>query len=626
MTPPSSAPTNDPPITGGATGCKSIDPGPSPMRRLSNSEYVNTVKDLFGGQLPADLSFIAEARVDGFDNNADGRTVSNTLALQYYTAAEKLAAAATANLPALLPCDPGARGEAACLDQFLDSFGKRAWRRPLEAAERDGLKKTFAQGKETSFADGIASVIQVMLLSPQFMYRVERGSAVPSAGYLRLTGFELASRLSYLLWGSMPDDKLLAAAEGGSLRTGEDVLAQARRMLEDPRAARTVARFTDQWLRHEEIAALEKEEMVYTTFKPELRAALYGEVRALLDDVIWKGDGKLGTLLTAPYTFMNGPLAAFYGEKGVTGETFQKVMFDPKQRSGFLAQGGFLGVLGVNDGGLTSLVYRGVFVRERLFCTHVPDPPPDAPDMQPLFDPATTSARKWSEDRQKIALCGACHAAFDPIGLGFENFDGVGLYRTQDHGQPVDASGELIGTDVDGRFTGVPELTRKLAASRDVRACMATQLFRYGHGREATDSDACTLDRLKSVSNTSGGSLEGPAARPHPDRRLPSSRQRRPAMISSKPPGKPGKLPLSRRALLRGAWRHRPRAALPGRDDPAQGQRRDGGAPAAADLLHRERRGAVHLVSERQREGLDDAGEPGAASAVPEEPDRVRGA
>ena len=185
------------------------------MRRLSNVEYLNTVTDLFGGQVAGALTLIPEARVDGFDNNAEGRSVSNTLALQYYTAAEKLAAAAIANLPALLPCDPAAGGDAACLDRFFDGFGKRAWRRPLEAVERDSLKKAFLQGRETSFAEGIAAVIQVMLLSPQFMYRVERGTAAAGADHLRLGGYELASRLSYLLWGSMPDDKLLDAAGAG---------------------------------------------------------------------------------------------------------------------------------------------------------------------------------------------------------------------------------------------------------------------------------------------------------------------------------------------------------------------------------------------------------------------------
>jgi len=499
----------DPPVIPGdnPASCKAgIDPGPSPMRRLSNVEYINTVNDLFGSAMPATLTFIPEARVNGFDNNAQSRAVSNTLALQYYNASEQLANAATANMAALLPCDPVAQGEAVCLDKFLDTFGKRAWRRPLVTAERDNLKKTFMQAKVSTFADGIAAVIQVLLLSPQFMYRVEQGEPVANANYLRVTGFEMASRLSYLLWGSMPDDKLLTAAEGGSLKSAADVLGQARRMLDDPRAAKMVARFTDQWLRLEEISGLEKEATIYTTFKPELRAALHGEAQALFDDVIWKGDGKFDTMLTAPYTFMNGPLATFYGAKGVTGDSFQKVTLDPKQRAGFLTQAGLLGVIGVNDGGLTSLVYRGVFVRERLLCSPVADPPPNAPDMQPAFDPATTTARKWSEDRQKIALCGACHGSFDPIGLGFENFDGVGLYRTTDHGQAVDASGELVDTDNDGKFTGVPELTKRLAASKDVHACMATQLFRYGYGRQDIDGrDSCTLDKLKAVATTTGG-------------------------------------------------------------------------------------------------------------------------
>jgi hypothetical protein len=501
-----------PPVTGtgstpGATSdCKAgIDPGPSPMRRLSNTEYLNTVSDLLGGAMPPAVTLIPEARVDGFDNNAESRAVSNTLALQYFNAAEKIATAATANMAALLSCDPASQGEAVCLDKFLDTFGKRVWRRPLETGERDNLKKTFMQAKLDSFADGITAVIQVMLLSPQFMYRVEVGEPVPNASYLSLNGFELASRLSYLLWGSMPDDKLMTAAEGGSLKTAADVLAQATRMLDDPRAAKMVTRFTDQWLRLEEIDALDKEPTVYTTFKPELRTALHGEAQAFFNDVIWKGDGKFDTLLTAPYTFMNGPLATYYGAKGPTGAAFEKVAYDPKQRAGFLSQGGLLGVVGVNDGGLTSLVFRGVFVRERLLCTPVNDPPPNAPDMQPMFDPATITARKWSEDRQKIALCGACHASFDPIGLGFENFDGVGLYRTMDHGQPVDARGELIGTDNDGTFNGVPELTKKLVASKDVHDCMATQLFRYGYGREETTRDSCALDKVKAVANATGG-------------------------------------------------------------------------------------------------------------------------
>ena len=230
-------------------------------------------------------------------------------------------------------------------------------------------------------------------------------------------------------------------------------------------------------------------------------------MEAFFNEVLWKGDGKLDTLLTAPYTFVNEPLAAYYGMKGVTGSTFQRVQLDPKQRAGFLTQGGLLSVLGVNDGGLNSLVYRGLFVRERLFCQPVPDPPPDAQSMNPPVTPATT-ARESSVARQAIALCGGCHALMDKIGLGFENFDGIGLYRTVDKGKPVDATGELTATDVDSTFDGAVQLAGKLAASKDAHACLGTQWFRYGFGREETKEDSCALDSLRSVAITSGGNFK----------------------------------------------------------------------------------------------------------------------
>jgi hypothetical protein len=306
----------------------------------------------------------------------------------------------------------------------------------------------------------------------------------------------------------MPDDALFTAAGDGKLSTRDDVLAQAKRMLDDPRSARMLARFTDEWLRLEETETLEKQAEVYTTFKPELRTAMHQEVQRVLDEVIWKGDGKLETLLTLPFTFVNAPLAGFYGISGVSGDAFTKVPLDSKQRGGLLTNGGLMAVLGVNDGGLTSLVYRGLFVRERLLCQPVADPPPNAQGMQPPFDEKTTTARQWSEDRQKIQLCGACHSQMDPIGLGFENYDGVGLYRTTDRGVPVNARGELTDTDVDGTFNGAIELGQKLAKSTTVRDCLATQLFRYGYGREETPRDTCALDALKASARTTGGNFK----------------------------------------------------------------------------------------------------------------------
>jgi hypothetical protein len=496
-----------PPGPAPSSACSPVAPGPSPMRRLSRVEFGNTVADLFGDSMPAAVNFIPEARVNGFDNNAQSRTVSNLLAQEYFETTEKLAAAAVTNMPGLVACDPGAQGEPACLDKLLDTFGKRAWRRPLEPAERDSLKQVFTQGRTATFADGVQAVIQVMLLSPQFMYRIERGVPVAGADYLRLSSYELATRLSYLLWGSMPDTALFAAADSGKLTTREEVATQARRMLDDPRAARMVNTFAAQWLRLDEIGGIEKQSAPYPSFKPELRDAFRGEVETFFNEVLWKGDGKLDTLLTAPYTYANGALASYYGFTGVTGSDFQKVPVDPKQRSGFLTQGGLLSVLGVNDGGLNSLVYRGLFVRERLLCQPVPDPPPEAQSMNPAITPATT-ARESSEARQAIPLCGSCHRLMDKLGLGFENFDGIGLYRTMDKGKAVDASGELQNTDIDGPFNGAVDLAKKMAGSKDVHDCLATQWFRYGYGREETAQDSCSLDGLKKVAGSSGGNFK----------------------------------------------------------------------------------------------------------------------
>jgi hypothetical protein len=490
-----------------AAACAKIDPGPSPLRRLTRNEFDNTVRDLLGDTRRLGRGFPGEEVTQGFHNNAETRSVSDVLVEGYLAAAEQLATDAVARLGTLLPCDPAKTSEAACLESFLDSFGKRAWRRPLTAPEKQNLRTAFTMGRGDRFADGISAVIQVMLLSPQFLYRYELGVPVPGTGYARLTPFEVASRLSFLLWGTMPDQELMAAAEAGKLATREQVAAQATRMVNDQQhAAPMVTEFAGQWLGLEELATIDKEATAFPSWKPELRAPLLLETDRFIEQVLWKGDGKLGTLLTAPYTFMNGTLAAYYGVFGVAGDAFQQVMLDPGQRSGLLTHAGLLSVLGNNDVGLTSLVYRGRFVREQLLCQPIPDPPENAQDDNPPFTKNTT-AREWSEARRAKATCGACHALLDPIGLGLENFDAVGLYRTVDKGKPVDASGELTGTDVDGPFTGAPALGKKLAASQKVRDCLATQWFRYGYGRDATARDACTVATLNRVFTASGGNV-----------------------------------------------------------------------------------------------------------------------
>jgi hypothetical protein len=483
--------------------CAAIDPGPAPLRRLTRAEFDNTVRDLIGEDRRLAQGFPPEELRGGFDNNAEVRSVSDLLAEGYSAAAEQVGKAVTGQLAALLPCDPPRDGEAACLDRFLDGFGKRVWRRPLLPAERDDLKKVFAAGRMTTFAEGIDAVVQVMVLSPQFLYRLERGVPVPGTGYARLTPWEMASRLSYLLWGTMPDAALMAAAEAGKLATRDEVMAQARRLVEDPRATAMVTNFGEQWLQLRDLADADKDPVAFPRYKDELRDLWKQETDAFLA-AVWKGDARLDTLLSAPWSMMNGALAAFYGVSGPSGDAFTRVMLDPAQRAGVLTQGALMAAKSGPD--QTSPVQRGVFVREQMLCQPLPPPPPEVNAMPPMLDPKgmLTTKERFAAHR-KDPSCASCHDLIDNIGFGFENYDPLGLYRTTENGKPIDASGKFQGTDVDGPFRGAVEMAGKLVASKDVERCMATHWFDFSFGRPRTDQDACTEQTLGGVFASSGG-------------------------------------------------------------------------------------------------------------------------
>jgi hypothetical protein len=441
----------------------------------------------------------------GFDNSAEGRGLNGALAEAYLKAAEKLSKEATGKLDSLLRCDPAAKGDDACLGEFFDGFGLRAWRRPLEASERENLSKAFALGKQGgSFASGIEAVIQVMLMSPQFLYRDESGVEEPGKDYRRLTSWELASRLSFLLWGSMPDDELYTAARDGKLSTREQIATQARRLVKDDRSLGMMKNFYGQWLQLGQLDNLDKDATAFPTFKDDTAKLMRQETEALVQSVVSQsGDGKFETLMTAPYTFMNAPLAAFYGATGPTGADFQKVDLDPSQRAGIVTQGGFLSSHATPLPGLTALIFRGVFVREQFLCEPMPEPPADAAEMSPPVT-ATTTPRSWSAARREIGACAGCHGLIDTIGYGFEGFSEIGLPRPPG----TDTSGEVKGTDVAGTFNGPVELAKKLAASKQARECVATQWFRFAHGRlEDPQRDSCSLTSLRGTFEKSGGDL-----------------------------------------------------------------------------------------------------------------------
>ncbi len=483
------------------------DPGPSPVRRLTRFEYNNTVRDLLGDTTSPAADFGAEEEGLGFNNNAASLVTSAALAEKYMRAAELIAERATTPIGKNLPCDPEAAGQDTCAGQFIDRFGQRAFRRPLTADERELFFQLYYSGKQAGgFASGIRIVIEAALQMPQFLYRIERGVPAPGdpPGMASLDDWEIASRLSYLVWGSMPDDELLDAAERGELSTAGQIEAQARRMLADPKAHAVVREFHEQWLDTNRVAGIAKDPALFPEYSPEIGELLRRETGAFVEDVVFSESGTLSELLTAPYTFLNEELAEYYGEPRLSGQSLRRVDVDPAERAGIITSGALLAINAHSN--QTSPVHRGKLVREQFLCEVMPPPPPDVMIIVPEPEPGASARERFAEHSASPA-CNGCHRLMDPIGFGFERYDSLGRFRDREDGEPIDDSGEIHGSDAAGTFDGAIELASILAASEQVQDCYVTQWFRFGYGRGETVDDGCNIGRLSSVFTTSGGNV-----------------------------------------------------------------------------------------------------------------------
>jgi hypothetical protein len=499
--------------SGGATGgavavplCATTNLGAAPLRRLTRFEYGRTLHDLLGADPSVASQLPPDEETLGFDDIATAYSVSALHTMSYLEVAEAQAASLVGQpqrLTAFAGCDPTG-GDGACVDAFIAGFGRQAWRRPLDPDEAQAMRQLYDDTSDTGPADGLSAVVAAMLQAPQFLYRPEP----PAAGappLQPLDGHALATRLAYLLWGSGPDQALLDAADAGKLDTDDGLTAEADRLLADDRSAELFAHFSSEWWELETLPGLDKDRSLYRTWTDGTPAALGEETQAFLT-AAWHGSPTVAALVTAPSTFVDADLAAYYGLPAPAGDGFQKVALDPTRAAGMLTQGSFLATHADPD--QTSPVLRGKFVRARLFCTPPSPPPPDIVIRPPAVDPRLSTRQRFA---QHVAdpTCSGCHNFMDPIGFGFEHFDAAGRWRDVDGGQPVDATGMLTGTDVDGAFDGVADLASHLARSAEVRDCVATQWFRYAFGRsEVTPGDLCTIGALSTALGGPGGDVK----------------------------------------------------------------------------------------------------------------------
>jgi len=524
--------------TGGAPvvlDCSATAPGRSPLRRLTTYEYNSTIRDLLGdttnpgGALPAQV----DSKQNLFGNDADEQSPSSLLIEKYQTVAESVAARATASTTALAKLHSCASSlttsnEAACARMIATSLAPRAYRRTVATSEIDDLVALYTNVRALSttmtFGSGVAAMIEAMLQSPDFLYRVELGKAVAgNTAVKRIAGREMATRLSYLFWQTMPDATLFQAADAGMLDTNDGVRQQAQKLLDDPKSHPTVAFFFDNLLPIPDLAGLTRDAATFPKWSSSIGSAMRTEVQRMLEYEIYENTaqsappyapGSWPAILTAPYTFVNQSLFSYYGSAtfaagtSVTGTTLTKVNLNTSQRLGLMTLGGM--TAGSTISSNTNPVLRGSFIINKLMCRNVELPvgfTPMAPDPY-----SGKTARERYSKHSSAAICAQCHQYLDPLGFPFENYDAVGQYRASEkwtdpmtnttYDTPIDASGSVPG--VSGSAKNAVELVQLLATSPEVGSCFASHWIRFAYGRSLADVDGCNQQTVVNAFKDAG--------------------------------------------------------------------------------------------------------------------------
>jgi hypothetical protein len=463
--------------------------GPFAVRRLTRDELDNTLHDLLGDQTSPARDFPSDAR--GGHGFLEAVPVADVVVQRLLDASADVAASAIKQLGALFSCDPVKAGENACVTEFIKSFGRRAFRRPLTPDDVAAFQELDRQGASTlgyAYPDRLRLLVRAFVQSPELLYvGPMRGlGGARTAALVALGDHELASRLSYFLWKTMPDEALLASADARLLSRPAELAQQVRRMLADPRSQQTLREFHVEWLTLDKLDALTKDAKTFPLWNAKVQAAVQAEPGAFLG--AWAADGaSFEALLTAPYTVGDANLARIYGVAAATG----RLALDPRQRAGILTHAAWLSAHA--DAAGTKPVARGRAVFEQILCGTIPPPPLDVPEPRPPMPGLTTRERYAEHGRSECAA--GCHGLMDPLGFAFETYDGIGAYRTTEAGKPVDASGTVVlATDGPRPFVDAVALARILAASADVRRCAARNWVRYALGRRELDTEQGSVD------------------------------------------------------------------------------------------------------------------------------------
>lgn len=473
---------------------------PASLHRLTVRQYLNSVHDLVGQDVTVTTELEEDTKLHGYTSVATGEmTISPRAAEEYEAAAREIAHQVVtdpARRAAVIGCDSPT---SECLRAFFTRFGRRAWRRPLDRSEVDQLMHVTdaAAGAIGDPWAGVEFGLAAVLESPHFLYRVEIGKHDPdSPARLRLGGYEIATRLSYLFWDTTPDDDLLDAAERGDLDTAAGVKAAAARLLASPRARVAIVAFYAEYLNLDRMSSMSKNADMFPQFTPELVEGMRGEIERLFGYIVFDKDSDYRDILTTKITFVNPALAALYGVAGPDDtdapgpdDFVQRDLGPSSARGGLLTTAGLLALYAHDT--VTSPTRRGKFVRQNLLCEDIPPPPPGV--VTSLDGAEGDTLREKLENHRKNPVCAGCHNKMDPIGLGLEDFDPIGQVRTEElPGVPVDSSGDLDGVP----FNGAGELSQMLRHDPRVAPCFARQLYRFATGHLELEREMPLIDHM----------------------------------------------------------------------------------------------------------------------------------